>query len=227
MSVLALIPARSGSKGCVGKNLRTLGGKTLIQHAVDCAFEAGCRPHVSTDITQADYPGILHTAHLVRRPPELAQDDTPMIAVVQHALQQIPGEPDDIIVLLQPTQPFRTPAHIRQAIALLQESGADSVVSVVPLPLTHSPDMLGVISGGGELRPWSEFGWPPCRQVVTPAVMRDGTVYCFRRRTVDNYANIYGRDCRPLIIDPADSCELDTEEQWAEVERRWKERHGG
>jgi hypothetical protein len=100
------------------------------------------------------------------------------------------------------------------------------VVSVVELPLTHSPDMLGFISHGGGLRPWSEFGWPPCRQVVTPAVMRDGTVYCFWRRTVDEHADLYGHDCRPLIIDPADSCTLDEEADWVALEARWKARHG-
>lgn len=163
------------------------------------------------------------------RPAELAQDDTPMIAVVQHALAQIPGAADDIIVLLQPTQPFRTPAHVRAAMALLHETQADSVVSVVPLPLTHSPEMLCRISSNGLLSPtnsyppeWSKISTQ--RQSARQYYKRDGTAYAFWRKTLTRCDSIYGLVVRPLVIDPAESCELDTEADWAEVERRWAAR---
>jgi CMP-N,N'-diacetyllegionaminic acid synthase len=146
-----------------------------------------------------------------------------MLAVVKHALQQLPGAEDDIFLLLQPTQPFRTADHLREAVRLLRETQAESVVSVVELPLTHSPDMLGLIVGT-RLVPWNEQGWPTRRQEATPAYKRDGTVYAFWRRTVSRAGDIYGCPCVPLIIPPEQSCELDTESDWREVERRWKER---
>jgi CMP-N-acetylneuraminic acid synthetase len=151
-----------------------------------------------------------------------------MIAVVRHALQQIPGDPGDIIVLLQPTQPFRKPEHITEAIRLLRETQADSVVSVVALPLTHDWVFQFRIEGAGKLVPWIHRDWthvPACRQDVIQSYIRDGTVYAFLRRTVAQHGNIYGQNVRPLIIDPADSCELDTEEHWQAVERRWAEKH--
>lgn len=246
MSVLALIPARSGSKGIVGKNWRALGGKPLVVHAMDCAMDARIDAYVSTDnsarirnltwlgMDQYD-TGPTVTRAVIDRPSELAQDDTPMIDVVKHALSEIPGEPDQIIVLLQPTQPFRTPAHITVAIALLQESGADSVVSVVTLPQTHSPDMLFGFSPRDARFGWwlhvyeQPNYWEPVtrRQDARPAYMRDGTVYAFRRATVEKYGAIYGRDVLPLIIPPDESCELDTEADWAEVVRRWEARAVG
>jgi CMP-N,N'-diacetyllegionaminic acid synthase len=229
MSVLALIPARAGSKGIPGKNLREFGGRTLIQRAIMCAVQAGVWPvYVSTDIPQDVWQRDAIEAHHMARPKELAQDDTPMIDVVRHALAAIPGEPEQIIVLLQPTQPFRKPEHVREAIRLLQETGADSVVSVVELPKSHHAWMQLVIYAHGEqLSPYEGMGWqsvPSRRQDARSAYIRDGTVYAFKRATVERYGTIYGQDVRPLIIAPEDTCELDTEDDWREVERRWKDR---
>lgn len=237
MSVLALIPARSGSKGIPGKNLRTLGGKTLIQHAVDCAYAARVsKVAVSSDIylhTSTFTNGVGHQSIHLARPPDLAQDDTPMVAVVRHVLEQIPGPDDQVIVLLQPTQPFRTPAHVQAAIALLRETQADSVVSVVELPKTHHPEFQ-IVKAGGRLFlyespnawSWQQLLLPQRRQDVDPTYIRDGTVYAFWRQTVSRHGTIYGQDVRPLIIPAEESCELDTEADWQQVEARWRAQHG-
>jgi len=152
-----------------------------------------------------------------------------MIDVVKDVVARTVG---DTYALLQPTQPFRTPAHIRAALGLLLLSGADSVVSVVELPASHNPQSLCVIGDDGRLEPfWTVdnglFTWadtPQRRQDVIPAWRRDGTCYVFKRSTVERHGTIYGADCRPLIIPAEESCELDTEENWAEVERRWAAR---
>jgi CMP-N,N'-diacetyllegionaminic acid synthase len=129
-NVLALIPARSGSKGIPHKNFKPLAGISPLHRALRCAWEAGIEDvRISTDHADASHRERRgRTASVIQRPPELAQDDTPMIAVVQHALAQIPGPPEQIILLLQPTQPLRQPKHLTAAIELLQSSGADSVV---------------------------------------------------------------------------------------------------
>jgi CMP-N-acetylneuraminic acid synthetase len=64
------------------------------------------------------------------------------------------------------------------------------------------------------------------RQDVRPAFSREGTVYAFRRSTLERYGSIYGEDCRPLVIDPAESLSIDTPEDWAEAERRLRSREG-
>lgn len=223
MSVLAIIPARSGSKGIPGKNFTPLCGPAPVQRAMTVAHQAGCDAIIVTSdrpVRFADDTGIF-TALL--RPAELAQDDTPMIAVVQHVLEQIPGPPDQKIVLLQPTQPLREPKHITQALERLTPE-VDSVVSVAE---TCSPDELLVLDVNGELMrqdaPRELESLPTRRQDMTKGYKRDGTVYAFWRKTVTK-GNIYGDRVKPLIIPASETCPLDTPEDWAEAERRLRER---
>jgi CMP-N,N'-diacetyllegionaminic acid synthase len=240
MSIIALIPARSGSKGIQGKNFRELGGLSCVELAIDCAQLSGVqRVCVSTDAGVSAYT--FRGAHgcdiqHIDRPPELAQDDTPMIAVVQHALEQIPGHPDDIICLLQPTAVFRTPARVREAIQLLRDTPkAESVVSVVAVPSTHHPEMLMSIEGGvleSAIERYFDCGgphavldFPPRRQDVLPVYKRDGTVYAFYRATIEKRGTLYANCAIPLILEPHETCELDTELQWAEVQARWERDH--
>jgi CMP-N,N'-diacetyllegionaminic acid synthase len=236
--VIALIPARSGSKGIPDKNFKPLAGRSPMNRAIDLCNELCGALHdyyVSSDIDWeshvrvCDYGPGWRYGHFLLRPPALAQDGTPMIDVVKHALEQVPGKPDDIWVLLQPTQPLRKPAHVREAIRLLQESEADSVVSVKALPLTHHP-LFALEIYAGRLSPWSvgdmgDYVWlvgqqPSRRQDVEPVYIRDGTVYAFYRRTVEREGNIYGKRVIPLIIPPEETCELDTPEDWARLEAR-------
>lgn len=235
MSVLAIIPARAGSKGIPFKNFRELVGITPTQRAVNVARAAGLDPIVSADVAFSGHElrafpdlTLLADAPVLARPAELAQDDTPMVDVVKHVLSGIPGPPDQIVVLLQPTAPLRTPAHVVAAIDLLRESQADSVVSVVEVPLAQNPEML-LVRGRklGMLHPWQgTWGSMHTRRqdVLRNAYMRDGTVYAFRRETVIVYGNVYGRAVMPLIIPASESCALDTPEDWAEAERRLRER---
>lgn len=232
--VLAIIPARMGSKGVPGKNWKLLAGGSPLERAWRCALEYGLTPEQIVISTDAPCPNVNDDRAVesyLWRSPQLAQDDTPMIDVVKHALWCVPGPPEQMIVLLQCTQPLRTPDHIRQAIALL-ESGADSVVSVVQLPLTHHPDATLELRDGHlwPFRWWCECGsedWSTLRtrrQDYEPAYIRDGTCYAFRRSTVTRYGTIYGQDVRPLIIPPEQTCALDSESDWLEAERRLRER---
>lgn len=228
--VLALIPARAGSKGIPNKNFGSLDGVPPVTRAVVCAAVAGI-PNI---VVSSDVTGLvsdLGSVRFLQRPPELAADTSAMIDVVKHALSEIPGPSDQIILLVQPTQVLRQPKHLRAAIELLESSDADSVISVVEIPRTHHPELVIVFDE--ELRPnpgtitarrwagrWDEFLMPTRRQDVEQPYIRDGTVYAFRRATVRRYDTIYGENVRPLIIDPSETCALDTPSDWAEAERR-------
>ena len=228
MGVLAIIPARAGSKGIPNKNTRPLNGESPLSRAIYCASHVAAHVAVTSDCpTPWSGRSVHQNVMLLRRPPELAQDDTPMIAVVRHVLEQIPGPPDQPIVLLQPTQPLRRPEHVTQALALLTPD-VDSVVSVVELPRTHNPEWQYTIRGD-RLEHWPDtFGGlgVACRQDLAPTYIRDGTVYAFWRRTVTEHGSIYGSLKKALIIDPADTCPLDTEADWLEAERRLRAREG-
>jgi len=227
--VLAIVPARSGSKGVPGKNVRLLAGRTLLDYTAEAARQSGVvdRMVLSTDAEDVAEAGRLAGLEVpFMRPPELARDDTPMLPVLQHAIEMLSGAGwvPEFVVLLQPTSPLRRPEHVRRALTLLTASGADSVVTVVEVPKHFSPDYVMRIENGA-LRPFlPEGAGVTRRQDVRPAYSRDGTVYAFRRDTVSRYNSIYGPDCRPLIIDADESLSIDTPRDWSDAERILAER---
>lgn len=199
-------------------------GQPLIGYAIHAARQSHAidRVVVSTDSEEiaavarglgADVPFI--------RPPELAQDDTPMLPVIEHAVHALErdGWQPQVIVLLQPTSPLRYPErrgeHIARAVTVLRETRADSVVSVVQMRATHSPDYVMKIADG-RLEPFLPEGMRVTRrQDARQAYERDGTVYAFWRETLRRHHSIYGADCRPLEIPAEESLGLDTPADWA------------
>lgn len=222
--VLGLVPARGGSKGVPGKNVRPLAGHTLLEYTARAARDSGVidRLMLSTDapdIADAGRRAGLEVPFM--RPAALAADDTPMLPVIQHALAETTkhGWSPDVIVLLQPTSPLRRPDHIRDAVTMLRETNADSVVTVVEVPRHLSPDYVMRIEEG-RLRPFLPDGAGVTRrQDARPAYSRDGTVYAFRRSTIERFGGIYGDDCRPLLIDATESISIDSPADWDEAER--------
>lgn len=222
--ILGLVPARGGSKGVPGKNVRPLAGHTLLEYTARAARESGVLDRVvlstdSPEIADAGRRAGLEVPFM--RPAILAADETPMVPVIEHALAQVSkdGWSPDIVVLLQPTSPLRRPDHIRDAVAMLRDTGADSVVTVVEVPRHLSPDYVMRIEGG-RLEPFLPDGARVTRrQDARPAYSRDGTVYAFRRSTIERTGGIYGDDCRPLLIDARDSLSIDSVADWDEAER--------
>ena len=220
--ILGLIPARSGSKGIPGKNTRLFNGKPLLAHAIAVAQQTCDKVFVSTDDVNIGYLAAQFGSGVILRPKELATDETPMLPVVQHALKEMDA---DIVVLLQPTQPFRTVRHVKDALELLEETMADSVVCVVEVPQHFSPDYL-VHLQGERLFPASYPEHGPIflddmvrrRQDCRRTYYRDGTVYAAWADTTAG--GLYGQDSRALIIPRSESVTLDTEEDWALAESR-------
>ena len=223
--VLALVPARGGSKGIPDKNIRPLAGRTLIEYAARAASASAVvdRLVLSTDSERVAAEGRRAGLEVpFIRPSELAQDDTPMLPVIDHAVEFLAqhGWEAEIIVLLQPTSPLRTPTHIRAAVQELRESGADSVVSVVELPRHVSPDYVMRIDSGRLVPFLAEGVRITRRQDARPAFVRDGTVYAFWTRTLREARSIYGQDCRPLVVPARESITIDTADDWQDAERR-------
>ena len=224
LRVLGLVPARGGSKGVPDKNVRPLAGHTLLEYTARAARESGVLDRIilstdSPDIADAGRRAGLEVPFV--RPAMLAADDTPMVPVIEHALAELSREhwSPEFVVLLQPTSPLRRPDHIREAVSMLRETGADSVVTVVEVPRHLSPDYVMRIDGG-RLKPFLPDGARVARrQDARPAWARDGTVYAFRRSTIEQTGGIYGEDCRPLLVDAGDSLSIDSPEDWDEAER--------
>lgn len=131
MKVLALIPARGGSKGLPRKNILEAGGKPLVAWTVHAALSSTCVDRV---VLSSDDDEIIQAAFKAgcdipfRRPIKLATDQASTIDVVLHALEQLPGY--DYVVLLQPTSPLRTGQHIDAAFKLMLGYGAPACVSI-------------------------------------------------------------------------------------------------
>ena len=226
MATVAIVPARAGSKGIPGKNIKPLCGKPLLAYTAEVIREAGVFDYalLSTDSEQTAAVGRaagLATPFL--RPAGLACDDTPMLAVIEHALGWLEAHnhAPNIVVLLQPTQPLRTADDVIRAVRLLQDKGCDSVASVVPMPAHMCPDYVMRIDEDGRLVNFlTEGARVTRRQDVRPAYIRDGSVYAFRAVTLRDHDSIYGPVCLPLVIDSSRSVNLDSQEDWREAERR-------
>jgi CMP-N-acetylneuraminic acid synthetase len=222
--VLGIVPARGGSKGVPGKNVRPLAGRTLLEYTARAARESGVLDRVILSTDSAEIADTGRRAGLdvpFMRPVMLASDDTPMLPVIQHALESLArdGWSPDMIVLLQPTSPLRRPDHIRAAVTTLRDTKADSVVTVVEIPRHLSPDYVMRIDGG-RLQPFLPEGARVTRrQDARPAYCRDGTVYAFWRATIERFGGIYGEDCRPLLIDARESLSIDSPADWDAAER--------
>lgn len=132
--ILAIIPARGKSKVIPRKNIRLLAGKPLIAYSIETALKSKYidRVVVSTEDDEIADVAKIYGAKVIKRPEELARDDSPTIDVVFHALDVLKLEDynPDILVLLQPTSPLRTREDIDNAIKLFLEKDCESVVSV-------------------------------------------------------------------------------------------------
>ena len=187
LRILGVIPARGGSKGLPGKNIRALAGVPLLGHSIRCA--AMC-PEIARTIVSTDDAGIADVARglggdvPMQRPADLARDDTPMMPVLRHALRTIEaadGQPFDAVLLLDPTSPGRVPSDVARAVQLLaDDTSADGVVAC-SRP-TFNPLWVGVFAEGGYLKRAFDTGSRyERRQDVPPFFRINGALYLWRR----------------------------------------------
>lgn len=212
MKYLAVIPARGGSKGIKHKNRKLLNGKPLIQYTIDAVQQSVINDLVvsTDDINIANIAEKLGV-NVVMRPKELAQDDTPTLPVLQHALNKS-GAKYDAVITLQPTSPLRTVNHINEAIQLFESNkGADSLVSVVKVPHNMVPESIMAIENG-ELVNYIES---------TPLRRQDKPIYYARNgaaiyiTTVKQLAHsVFGGKIIPYEMSKNDSFDIDDSEDW-------------
>lgn len=208
-----MVPARGGSKGISQKNLTLLAGRPLLAYTADAARAS----RLSRTVVSTDDPAIADLARGLglevpfMRPPELATDKALMAPVLHHAVREMRarGFAADAIVLLQPTSPLRRADHIDRALELLEASGADSVVSVVEVPHQFNPVSVMRLDGD-RLVPFVEGPAVLRRQDKPRAYARNGPAVLAVRTSVLERGSLYGEDCRPFLMPPEDSVDLDT-----------------
>ena len=226
MKVLGIIPARGGSKGIPRKNIKFLCGKPLLAYTIESASNARrlTRTILSTENQKiADVGRSLGIDVPFLRPPELSKDASPTLPVVQHALETLErrGEHYDAVCLLQPTNPLRRSADIDYCIELLEKTGADSVISVLPVPAKYNPNWVYWKYEDGRLCLSTGENEPiPRRQDLPPAFHREGSVYVTRTDVVRIQQSLYGKKILGYEISPEFSSNIDTPGDWQEIEGR-------
>lgn len=224
MRVLGLIPARGGSKGIPRKNIRLLLGKPLLQYTVEAALASR---YLNRVVLSTDDPEIAEVGKQCGvevpflRPGELAQDNTPTLPVIQHAVHFLEQnqEPFDAICLLQPTSPMRQASDIDACLELFTSRQADAVVTVLQVPDKFNPHWVYFQDNAGFLRLSTGESEPiPRRQELPPAYHREGTIYVTRRDVIMEQGSLYGRRLYGFPVSPEKSVNIDTLNDWQRAE---------
>ena len=218
-AALAVIPARGGSKGVPRKNIRLLAGRPLLEYVLGAALESKLLARV---VVSSDDDEILQVARALggeavplRRPPELARDETPDVPMLRHAVEAVEaadGVRFDYVVQLHATTPFLTAGDIDLAMhGLNSDAAADSTVSVCTVQGYH-PVKLKRIEGD-RLVPYLE-GMEELttsrRQDVEPVYKRNGGLYASRRYVVMELGRVWGDHVRPYVMPEERSLEIDS-----------------
>ena len=195
------------------KNVRLVAGKPLIGYTIEAAQRSRYLTQVvvSTDDREIAETASRFGARVLMRPVELAEDDTPMVPVLQHALAEMERKAGvfDMLVLLQPTTPLRTAEHIDQGIEMVLAPGADSVVSVYEVGDTHPARMYREVEGF--LVPYETEPAHRLRQKMPRVYHRNGAFYGCRRSLLVDGGVLLGPRPRPLFMSREDSINIDDE----------------
>lgn len=232
-SVLAVVPARSGSKGLPNKNMRPLAGKSLIAHAADilAALPWVDRKIISTDSQDYAREAKAHAlAAPFIRPPHLSTDTAGAIETLQHALtttEELDARRYDIILIIEPTSPLRIPADIESSVDLLLATAADSVVTVSPIDTKFHPMKLLAIENerinyylpqGQGIKARQQLGGQYC--------FRNGLCYALTRDCLMSQQKIFTDNTRPLVINrPIANIDDASDFEWAEFLLTRAQRH--
>jgi CMP-N,N'-diacetyllegionaminic acid synthase len=222
MRILALVPARGGSKRLPGKNIRQLAGKPLIAWTIDAASGL---PDICDVLVSTDDPAIAEVARSAGamvpwlRPAVLATDTASSVDVVLHALDWFERENGavDGVLLLQPTSPFRARETVSRGIDLYRSHGHRPVVAV---SRADSHPMWALRMEGGSLAPFmSEHGLNKRSQDLPEAYVVNGCFYLMAPDELRAHRSFFGPQTTPLFIDsPQEALDIDTEWDWRVAE---------
>ncbi len=210
--VIAVIPARGGSKRLPRKNILPLGGKPLIGWTIEAAQSSSYVDEVviSTDDQEiADVAKQFGVAVPALRPEELSTDTATTQSVLFYTLEKY-GKDADIVVLLQPTSPFRSSDHIDQAIESLVKKSAFSVVSVTPCE--HPPQWANTLPEDGSMKDFLRLGDGKRSQDLGQAFRLNGAIYVYDIcRLLEAGEMIYREDTYAFKMPRENSIDIDSQ----------------
>ncbi len=211
--VIAIVPARGGSKGIPRKNLALLGGRTLLERAIAVAREVPLvdRVVVSTDDEEIARVARDAGAEIHARPPHLATDGSKVIEALRHLCETLldpAGLVNPLLVLLEPTCPLRAPHDVTACLELL--AGGGDCVATFTTAATNPWRAWRIADGRPEHFVAGANPWLP-RQQLPPAFELTGAVYAFWRDNLrDPRHEVLCGDIRAVILPPERSLDIDT-----------------
>lgn len=227
--LLAVVPARGGSKGVKLKNLHPLAGKPLLVHTAEVIeqIEYFDRAIVSTDHEQIAAVARENGLDIVHRPEELSGDRIGDWDVLHHALQTAEKEDGrlyEFVVMLQPTSPLRQPEHVRATIEKAVDENWDAVWTVSPTDLKYHPLKALAIDESGAMDLFDERGKAIiARQQLKPIYHRNGVAYAVSRECILDQKSTQGKRWSAVVIEEP-MVSIDTLEDFDKVEKFMKEK---
>lgn len=216
---IAIIPARGGSQGLPGKNVRPLVGKPLIAWTIAAAKATPGLDlvAVSTDDLIIAEAAKDAGAQVIHRPAALATAGSPTVETIFHALESlgIPATSQRPLVLLQPTSPLRTATDITAALALFSEGKGDSLISVSSAP--HPPEWLLTMKGEF-LVPLLKGPEVGRRQEARTAYLPNGAIYIISVADLHRFRSLQGERLLPFLMPTERSVDIDTLQDFRLVE---------
>lgn len=223
--ILGVIPARGGSKGVLRKNIRPLAGEPLIGHSLRSAGQVAEIDLlvVSTDDAEIGETAQKYGVRIINRPVELAADNSSTEVVLLHALEvlELEGQQFDVILVLEPTSPLRSPHTILNAIAACVDGSAPSVLAV-----RETKENIGFVRDG-LFRPVVR-GAPRRRQDRAPFYVESSTIYACRVDYLRRTGSLVAENWAALVVPEEEVPDINTEVDfwWLEFlmeKRRQKE----
>lgn len=232
MRILSIITARGGSKSIPRKNIKNFFGKPLLEWSALAAHDSGVvdRIVLSTDDEEIAAVGKQCGVEVpFMRPSELAQDTTPSLPVLQHAVKWLKdneGYYPDYVLLLEPTSPGRQAFHIREAADLAERQGADSVIALGDVPGHYNAHWQVSVDTEGRATLVSGTPWGkviPRRQELPKTYFRNGVFYLFKPDLLfAPFPTLYGEKVYGYPVELKYSMDIDTPEDWEEAEKRFE-----
>lgn len=211
--ILAIIPARSGSKGLKNKNIKIINGKPMINYTIEAALESGIFSNVVVSTDSQKYAKIAQKAGAevpFIRPEKLATDKSTTTEVIMHAISEMEKRNDeryDYFMLLQPTSPLRTSGNIKQAYSLLKEKNANAVVSVCETD--HNPLWSNTIDESLSLVDFLDTNENKRRQELPTYYRINGAIYLSKVNYYKKFNDFYYNDSYAYIMNKRESIDVD------------------